>query len=200
MKITMIFQRTTKHRSKAGCNPQAGFTLIELMIATLVLAIGLTGGLLLILTSAANDNRSKMDSSATVLAQMTMEMIASVPANSTSSSTPSSSVTVTDCNPTSSSASHTINTLGTNAGAGAPLNSSGGIDFSQSTVSGYQMSYYACQASTGDRQAIYDVRWYVQTISADAKLVVVAAERTGTQGGHAIFFQQPVSLHAIVGL
>lgn len=198
--MTTIFQRTRNHRNNAGCNPQAGFTLIELMIATLVLAIGLTGGLLLVLTAAANNNRSKMDSSATVLAQMTLEMIASVPANSTSTSTPSSNVTVTDCNPTGSSASHTINTLGSVSGAGAPLNSSGGIDFSQSTVSGYQMSYYACQASTADRQAIYDVRWYVKTISADAKLVVVAAERTGTQGGLPVNFQQPVSLHAIVGL
>lgn len=189
-----------KRESGARRNPQAGFTLLELMIACLVLAIGLTGGLLLILYSVAGDNRSKMDSSGTVLAQMAMEMIASVPANATASSTPSSTLTITDCNPNSGSATHTINALGSSTGAGAPLNSSGGIDFSQASVSGYSMLYYACQASTGNRQAIYDVRWYIKTISADTKLVIVAGERVDTQGGLAISFQQPVSLRAIVGL
>src|SRR5713101_7688796 len=92
--------------SRTGRRLQAGFSLIELMIASLVMVVGLTGDLALILTVIANDYRSKADSSATILAQMAMEMVASVPANATSTSTPSSSVTVMDCNPTSSSASH----------------------------------------------------------------------------------------------
>ena len=43
------------------------------------------------------------------------------------------------------------------------------------------MSYYACQASTGDRQTIYDVRWNVKKLSPDAKLVTVAAQRISAQ-------------------
>jgi len=35
----------------------------------------------MITLAMANDNRSKNDSSATILSQMTMEMIATVPAN-----------------------------------------------------------------------------------------------------------------------
>jgi len=182
-----------KHGESAVRHPQAGFTLIEMLIATLVLVVGLMGGMALIITAMANDNRSKMDSSATVLSQMTMEMIASVPANS------SSSVTIIDCNPTSSSASHTVSTAASTSGAGAPLTSGGAIDFTQSTVSGYSMSYYACQASTGDRQATYDVRWNVKTLSSNAKLVVVAAREVGGNT-HANFFAVPVSLRMIVGL
>ena len=48
MKMTTTFQQKRNHRSNGGFDPQAGFTLIELMVATLVLAVGLTGGLLLI--------------------------------------------------------------------------------------------------------------------------------------------------------
>jgi Tfp pilus assembly protein PilV len=120
-------------------NPEAGFTLVEMLIAAFVLIVGLTAGMVLIVTAMANDNRNKMDSSATILSQMTLEMIATVPANA------ASNVTVVDCNPTSGSASHTIFTSGAGGGAGAPL-SGGFIDFTQSTITGYSMTYYGCQA------------------------------------------------------
>ena len=155
-----------KGGSRRG-NPAAGFSLLELLVACLVMTTGLLGGMVLILTAVANDSRDKNDSSATIISQMVMEMVSSVPADATATSSPSSSLTIKDCNPTTSSASHTINTLGTSTGTGA-------IDFSQATSTGYAMTYYGCQASTSDRQTTYDVRWYVKTISADAKLVVVA--------------------------
>jgi prepilin-type N-terminal cleavage/methylation domain-containing protein len=183
---------THKHRNSALRNPESGFTLAEMMIAAMVLLVGMTAGMALIVTAMANDNRSKMDSSATILSQMTIEMISSVPANLTSN------VTVVDCNPSSSSASHTIYSAGSGGGAGAPL-SGGAIDFTQSTVTGYSMTYYGCQASTGDRQALYDVRWNIKTLSANAKLVTVAARSTGGDT-HANFLAVPVSLKLIVGL
>src|ERR1700730_17121624 len=134
-------------------NPQAGFSLLELMIACMVMMIGLTVGLALVLAAVAGNNRDKMDSTATILSQMTIEMISSVSANSTAT------VSITDWNPAGSSAGNTITTAGAAAsGAGAPLASSGGIDFSQATVIGYSLLFYSCQASTGDRQSIYDVR------------------------------------------
>jgi len=170
----------------------AGFTILEMMIASLVLVSGLTACMMLIITAMANDGRSKNDSSATLLSQLTMETISAVPANATTS------MTVVDCNPAGASASHTINTTGSGTGAGAPL-SAGVIDFSQATVSGYSMTYYGCQASTGDRQMLYDVRWNIQTISPDAKLVIVASKPTGTPT-HANFFAVPVTLKMIVGL
>jgi Tfp pilus assembly protein PilV len=203
-KLTMLRNSHTSQISLQTLPPgrsQVGFSLLELMIAALVMVVGLTGGLLLIMTAVASNYRNNMDSTGTVLAQTTLEMIASVPANATATSTPSSNVTVVDCNPTSTSASHTVNTLGGTTGAGAPLTGGGAIDFTQSAVSGYSMSYYACQASTGDRQVIYDVRWNIKTLSSDAKLVTVAAQRTSADtSNNPMAYQVPVSIKMIVGL
>jgi prepilin-type N-terminal cleavage/methylation domain-containing protein len=184
--------KATEHRNRADRNPESGFTLVEMLIAALVLLVGLTAGMALIISAMANNNRSKMDSTATILSQMTIEMISSVPANLTSS------VTVVDCNPNSSSASHTLYSTGSGGGSGAPL-SGGAIDFTQSAVTGYSMTYYSCQASTGDRQALYDVRWNIKTLSVNAKLVTVAARSTGGDT-RANFLAIPVSLKMIVGL
>ena len=182
------------YRSGSPQNSQRGFTLLELMIAAMVLAIGLTGGLMLVLTSLANDFRSKTDSTATVLSQMTLEMIASVSANS------AATVTITDCNPSSGSASHTINTAGSGGGSGATLTSGGAIDFTAATVSGYSMSFYTCQASTSDRQALYDVRWNVKTLSSTAKLVTVGSRISNADTNQSTRFAVPVTLKMIVGL
>ncbi len=98
--------------------------MIEMMIACLVLLVGFIGGLApSSLLSIKNDRRDKVDSTATILSQMVTEMVMSVPANS------SSSATITDCNPSTSSASHTISTTGSSSGAGAPLTSGGQIGF-----------------------------------------------------------------------
>lgn len=172
---------------------QTGSTLIELMMACLILLVGFTGGLALILTAIKNDSRDKTDSTATILSQMVTEMVASVPANA------SSSVTVTDCNPTTSSASHTISTTGSTSGSGAPLTSGGQIDFTQAAVSGYSMTFYSCQASTGDRQTLYDVRWNIKTLSTYTKLVTVAARSSDTSTD-ANLFAVPLTLKTIVGM
>jgi len=185
--------QTPKLRIGAWRNLEAGFSLVEMLIAALVLLVGLTAGMVLIVTAMANNNRSKMDSTATILSQTTIETIAAVPANATTN------MTIVDCNPSSGSASHTIYTTGSSGGAGAPLTSGGSIDFTQSTVTGYSMTYYSCQASTGDRQALYDVRWNIKTLSTNAKLVTVAAVQTGAIT-HANFLAVPVSLKMIVGL
>jgi len=176
-------------------------SLLELMIAALVLTVGLMGSVILILTTIANNNRSKWDSTGTLLAQMTMEAIAAIPANASPTSTPTSTVTIVDCNPSASAATHTVNALGASgSGAGAPLISTGDIDFTAAAVTGYSMTYYNCQASTGDRQELYDVRWNIKKISPYAKLVTVAAQAaTGSKQG-ARFFQRPISLKAIVGM
>jgi prepilin-type N-terminal cleavage/methylation domain-containing protein len=186
--------RTFKNKqgNRAVWNPQAGFTLIEMVMAAAILLVGLTAGIALIITAMANDNRSKNDTSATVLAQLTIETIAAVPANATTS------MTIIDCNPTTSSASHTISTTGSSTGAGAPL-TTGIIDFSQSAVSGYSMTYYGCQASTGDRQTTYDVRWNIKTLTANTKLVTVAAKPI-VGSTNANFISVPVSLKMIVGI
>ena len=176
---------------------QRGFTLLEVMFAAAVLGIGLLGLLGLITTAIASNNRNKLDSSATLISQMVAEQIATVPGNA------STNVTITDCNPITSSASHTVSTTGTSSGAGANRDGSGNIDFTQAysgVTANYAMLYYACAASTGDRASTYDVRWNVKTLTTNTKLVTVAARRNNTNTSLPIFFAIPVSLKLIVGL
>jgi len=191
--MRMSLQSRRKQGQPSAWRSQTGFTLLELLLAGVVMLVGLSGGLLLVLMAVSSNRRNNLDSSGTILAQMTMEMIASVPANS------NSSVTVVDCNPTSSSATHTISTIGSNSGSGAALTSGGAIDFTQAQVTGYSMLYYSCQASTGDRQIIFDIRWNIKTLTTNTKLVIVAAQRSGANN-NAVLFAVPVSLKTIVGL
>ena len=200
-KIMRIKPSSCVTRTEPRCR-EAGSSLVELAIAGFVLTVGMLGGMVLITTAIANNGRNKTDSTATLLSQMTLERIASVPANATATSTPSSDVTIVDCNPSVGSASHTVNTLGAGGnGAGAPLTAAGNIDFTATQVTGYSLMYYNCQASTGDRQALYDVRWNVKTINANAKLVTVSAQLSGVSGvNDPNRFAPPVSLKMIVGL
>jgi Tfp pilus assembly protein PilV len=191
--MRMSLQPSRKQGQPSASSSQAGFTLLELLLAGVVMLVGLSGGLLLVLMAISSNRRNNLDSSGTVLAQMTMEMIASVPSNS------NSSVSVVDCNPTTSSATHALSTLGSSSGSGAPLTSGGAIDFSQAQVTGYSMLYYSCQASTGDRQILFDIRWNIKTLTTNTKLVIVAAQRTGANN-NAVLFAVPVSLKTIVGL
>ena len=152
----MLASRFARHHRNRYSS--RGFTLLEVLFASVVLTVGLLGLLVMVVTSISTNNRNKLDTNGTLIAQATLEAIASVPGNSTTA------VTVVDCNPASSSASHTVSTTGSAGGAGANLNSSGNIDFTEalgSVPSNYSMQYYACQASTGDRWAIYDVRWNI---------------------------------------
>ena len=61
-------------------NMARGFSLIEVMIAMAVLVVGLLGGIAVIAVASANDGRSKLHSTAILLAQSTMEKIAAIPA------------------------------------------------------------------------------------------------------------------------
>jgi Tfp pilus assembly protein PilV len=182
-----------KHRQRRS---DRGFTLLEVLFAGVVLTIGLLGLLTMVLTAINSNNRSKLDSNGTLIAQMTLETIASVPGNAITT------VTITDCAGTAHSA---LSTTGSNAGAGANLDSNGNIDFTQTysgVTAGYAMLYTACQASTGDRATTYDVRWNIKTPTSNTKLVTVSAQRSGntSSSSRLQFLLFPVTLKAIVGL
>src|SRR4029079_7067905 len=86
-----------------------GMTLIELMIALTILAIGFLGFMGLIMTATATNSRNRLDSSGTFVAQQFMEAI--------QNQTGSGNVTLKDC------AGNTI-TVAT-AGPGTAGNSNG---------------------------------------------------------------------------
>jgi prepilin-type N-terminal cleavage/methylation domain-containing protein len=159
-------------------------TLIELMIAMVVLAVGVAGSMALVIRAISTDAASRQLSNSTALAQMVTERIMAIPANN------STIVTIIDCTNTSYNVS-------TSAG-GPSLTTYGDVDFSQATVTNYNMSYTDCD--TSGRQATYDVRWNVQTIlgSSYAKLLTVSAQMKSA-GTNRILFAPVTTIRTIVG-
>ena len=180
-----------KTNSKSVRGKSKGFSLVELMVAMFVLAVGVLGGMVMIIVGMTRDNSNRVDTTATNAAQAVLEEIAGVPANQ------GPVLTVTDCanNPLS------INTAGTGSpGSGAPLLANGDIDFTQGAVVGYQMNYTVC--GTNGLQTIYDVRWHVTMVGpgSTGKLVVVSARQPFVAGQKGMAFIAPVTLRTIVGM
>ena len=67
-------------RKRSG---QKGMTLIELMIATFVLAVGMLGSLSMIFLAIATNSRNKFDTTGTMIAQTVIEQINTLPTNAT---------------------------------------------------------------------------------------------------------------------
>jgi len=186
----------------------SGFSLIELLIAMLVLVIGLLGGMIVIVTAIATNARNRFDTAAVALAQSTMDRIIVQSASDNIQTT-----SVTDCNGTV----NTMNTSGGDSpGPGAPLidianvvNGTQSIDFTQKPVAGYQMLYTLCAAGGSGEigtPQVYDVRWNIINTTAgnsNAQLVMVAAKNVTEVGngfqGQSRFFSMPVTLRGIRG-
>ena len=169
------------HRKKA-VRKQRGMTLIELMIAMVVLLVGLVGSMSLVAISMGGNGRSRQQSNSTVISQMTSEKISSQKASL------SQNLTVIDCAGNSS-------TLYTTAG-GSPLATSGDVDFSQAAVTGYQMVYTDC--GTSGRKINYDVRWNITQPSPYTKLVIVSTKMQNA-GNDLKYFSLPVTVRTLIG-
>ena len=201
-----------KAHTKSRRARQSGFSLIELMAAMFVLAIGLLGGMIVIVTAIASNARNRFDTASVALAQSTMDRIIVLSAGAAGQTT-----TMTDCN-------GTANTLTTTPG-GAPLTNlapgAGGfstvsngnqvIDFTQAPVAGYQMLYTMCAAGatdglpTGNPQ-VYDVRWNIQAVAGtfnNQEMVLVAAKNVSETGNgdqnQSRYFAMPITLRALRG-
>src|SRR5579864_517624 len=139
MKIAMQCRKPSRSR-------QAGMTLIELLIAMTVLAIGM-GGILIMITAAMSANSgTRNDSTATMLGQMVIEQIT---ANPLGYAAAPPVPTVVDCQGTG----WLIGTTPAPApgGAGALLNgATGDINWIGQTYAAapanYKMLYVACGA------------------------------------------------------
>jgi prepilin-type N-terminal cleavage/methylation domain-containing protein len=181
----MELKRKTKRSN------QSGMSLIELMISSLILTVGVLGCAVLIPIAIGTNGKNRQQSNSTVIAQMTMEKITSAAAAG------SAALTITDCGGTS----NTVNVTGSSSGTGATVLSSGSIDFSVAQGSsgapaGYYMSYTSC--GTNNRKSIYDVRWNIKTPSTFTKLVTVSVQLKGS-GVNQILFSLPVTIRSIVG-
>jgi type IV pilus modification protein PilV len=183
---------------RIGRNRQSGMSLIELMIAMTVLVVGMLALMTLVTTAISSNNRNKLDTTGTMLAQTVLEGIAAQPATS------GVPFTMMDCNPAGAT-SWTIATAGAaSPGAGANVTAStGNIDFNlqsyAAVTANYKMKYVTCGVSGA--QATYDVRWNVRTLTNFTKLITVSARQLGvsTSGANLPFFSPPITLRTIAG-
>ncbi len=194
---------------------QRGLTLIELMMALFVLAVGLGGAMILISTAIAGNNRNKLDTTATLLSQTVMEAILA-PGNTNlppppPAFTPPHFVTITDC--TGANNQVWLDPGPQGWGAAPPLDASGNIDFSKpAPAAGYSMQYVVCRA--GGQRAVYEVRWVIVPVKWQGpcpnspctiytKQVIVASRPTGAgaNGPQKIFFfGLPITLRGVSGM
>jgi type IV pilus assembly protein PilV len=165
-----------------------GFSLIETMIAMVVLAVGILGGIAVIAVATENNGRSKLHTTAETLAQNVMEKITAIPAKAAGTQT-----TLTDC------AGNTF-TIETAAG-GSPVISSGAfagaVDYSQAAQPNYSMNYVMCSTAGG---IPYDVRWQIAAgPTPSTQLVTVSAKPLQTNGTPGAQLTLPFTLHQLRG-
>jgi prepilin-type N-terminal cleavage/methylation domain-containing protein len=176
-----------KRHSKMRPNEQ-GMTMVELIIAMAVLAIGLGGVMVLVGGAISSNGRNKFDTTATTLSEMVLERIASAGVGATGS------LIITDC----ANTDLTVNTAGSDAGSGATL-SGGNISFSGAAPTGYGITYVTCAA--GNAQPKYDIRWNIITHSSNgsvfSKTITVSA-RQKSAGSLPTLFATPVTLRTVV--
>jgi prepilin-type N-terminal cleavage/methylation domain-containing protein len=185
---------------------QHGFSLIELMIAMVVLLIGL-GGLLVLLVSALYTNKTaSTDTSSTMIAEHVLEQIS---AQGLQATTP---LQITDCTyPTPVTTNFATNPAvlgsgnsGANGGNGARLTANGIIDWTQAfgsvptdPVSSYPYAIRYTGCGTGGKQTVYDVRWNVITMSTNDRLIVIGARPANATINGGLRFVMPANLRTI---
>ncbi len=171
--------------------------MVETLIAGAILVIGSVGMVGLIVSSIAMNNRNKIDSTQTMLAEAIVEHVNSTLIGSQPS-------VLTDC----AGNSHTIDTVP----GGANLNAAGdAINFSEdigadASKVNFHMDYHTNVPCTvgGTLQAIYDVRWNVQHVGAatgnptNTYLLTVSA-RLKNHGEGNRFFSTPATLRVLSG-
>ena len=169
-------------------NPESGMTLIELMIAAVVLIFGMLSVMGLLMLAIGNNGRSKIDSSATMLSQAVLEQISAKLVGGGPGS-------ITD----NSNCDGTGNTWTIAYGQGGANLTGGKIDFvgqAQAAVpANYSMNYVECNNNV---RMTYDVRWNIQSVGTTTYLVTVGARPFGGMPTR-FSFALPVSMRAYVG-
>jgi Tfp pilus assembly protein PilV len=199
--ISMISNYARRGRGGRGQSAERGISLVELVIAITVLAIGMAGLAVLFTTAIMNNSRSKGDTSGTMLTQTVLEQIAAQPANAVAN------LVLTDCNPAGAVAWPIATVGAASPGAGAAIDvNTGAIDFTQgyaAVPANYKMQFTAC--GNNGRQVTYEVRWNIQTVTVNTRLITVsarplAAASAANNRNQALLFAPPITLRTIGGL
>lgn len=166
-----------REQSARRYGPESGLTLIEVMIAMLVLIIAAVGVAQLVPLSIALNGHNQHDSSSLVIAQREMDAMIDQNIASTTFTDPNGLVcpAATVCNLGNPAAANTL--------AGSPivmLDNMPLIDYTQATVAGYNFKYSDPDDPTG---IYYDIRWAVITLANNgtptARRIIVGVRRVG---------------------
>jgi prepilin-type N-terminal cleavage/methylation domain-containing protein len=202
----------SRNQFSAGASPrqirERGMTMLELMIAMAVLAIGMTGAIGMILAAIQSDTRNKNDTAAVVLDQEILEQFAAY------QNYPQAGqfIVINDCS-TGATQQHEA---GVGAGAaptgnGATLYTAGtapflanvgDIDWTQpapvfataGTV-GYAMNYQTCNGDT------YEVRWNVMQFDTETNIaqLTVSSRQISSAGNRVpMLFAVPTTIRTII--
>jgi type IV pilus modification protein PilV len=184
--------RTPRVRRRKIRNGEQGLTLIEVMIAGLILVVGMLGFAALMATAIAANARSRTDSTASMLSQTVMEQIAASLIGKSGAAAPQ----VKDC-------TGTLYNIDMSPGGATLTTTDESIDWSQTTVpTGYQMLYQICASTTNTnsnaQETTYDVRWNVAKISNTNTYLIIAGARPKNYVSNLRYFALPVVLKMYV--
>ena len=145
---------TNRVRARDG---QGGFTLLELLVATVIILVGLVAVAQLVPTSVLMNTNNRNDGTALVFAQHEMEAIRALPLSQPTFSDPRGVICPlgNTCQLGDPTQPGTLVGSPVNTGSGSPI-----IDFSSAPVNGYNFTYLDPNDPYG---AAYDVRWAVIT-------------------------------------
>jgi type IV pilus assembly protein PilV len=165
-KVDHLLWPTAARRRREG-----GFTLIEMLIATIIIIIGLVGVAQLVPTSVMLNANNRNDGTALVLAQKQMEALRAIPLTATTFQDTSGATCpiATTCNVGDPAQPGVV--------VGSPLallNNSPIIDFTQSLVPGYGLQFTDPNDPYG---AVNDVRWAVVTVTDPNAPTVITGRR-----------------------
>jgi prepilin-type N-terminal cleavage/methylation domain-containing protein len=167
-------------------NSSAGFSLVEMLIATVVMTVGVLGACGIIVMAAAANSRNLHGSTMTMLTNAIIEQVNSTLVGS-------GTAALSDCRGTTFAIATAPGGAELQAGLGSDFN------FSASPPDDYHMDYTITSpcGADGKNPATYDVRWRVDQIGAasgtpsNSFLVTVAAKRKG--------LALPVHVRVVVG-
>ncbi|MGC1482588.1 MAG: prepilin-type N-terminal cleavage/methylation domain-containing protein [Candidatus Acidiferrum sp.] len=183
---------TKPHDSKTGAkrsSSQRGFTLVEVLMAIVVLLVGIVAVAQLVPASISSNSTNRNDSTSLVFAQREMDQFLSQSLNM--SINPPSFIDTLDfsCNLGDPTQPNVI--------VGSPVTvyyNQVVINFSGSPVAGYSFTYQDPNDPAG---VVYDVRWAVITVTNNglvtSKRFILGVRR---QGGNGVF--RPVTLDTIL--
>ena len=181
---------SVRERKDGRRSGERGFTLTEMLIATVVVMVSLVAVAQLVPTSVMLNATNRSDGTALVLAERQMEAMRAIPLASTTFSDP---LGIT-CQPATTCNIGDPNQAGTVVGSPVVmLNNSPIIDFTQSAVAGYGFTFTDPNDPFG---AVNDVRWAVITMTnstVTGKRIIVGAFRRGMKTP-----SYPISLDTLV--